>query len=37
MEILEVIFPVAALVIFASTAYLVGKASKRDEKTLMRH
>jgi len=29
MEILEVIFPVAALVIFGGTAYVVGKASKR--------
>ena len=29
MEILEVIFPVAALVFFGGTAYVVGKASKR--------
>jgi hypothetical protein len=29
MEILEVIFPVAALVFFGGSAYVVGKASKR--------
>ena len=29
METLEVIFPVAALVFFGGTAYVVGKASKR--------
>ena len=32
MEILEVIFPVAALVFFGGTAYVVGKASKRRRK-----
>jgi hypothetical protein len=32
MEILEVIFPVAARVFFGGTAYVVGKASKRRRK-----
>ena len=32
MEILEVIFPVVALVIFGGVAYVVGKAYKRRRK-----
>jgi glycogen synthase len=34
MKILEVIFPVAALVIFGGVAYVVGKASKAVAKRL---